>query len=104
MTFFSSVLNAVTNRLPKAALTGCLFHLAKNNYRKLCELGHKVWYENDEDFNIRMKCFTALAFLPPNEVLDAFLSLTSHENFPIEFITYFELNYIGVEGGPRGKR
>lgn len=94
----------MSKAFPKAALTGCLFHLAKSVHRKLCELGYKVNYDTDESFNIKLKCFTALAFLPASQVLDAFLCLTSDDSVPIEFVTYFEVTYIGAERGPRNNR
>ena len=65
------VINAISNVFPGADLTGCLFHLAKNLYKKVVELGHKVTYEMSSEFNQCIKFFTALAFLPPSDFLGA---------------------------------
>ena len=97
-------MNAITNVFPDAEMTGCLFHLAKNLYRKVVELGLKVTYETNSEFNQSIKSFTALAFLPPNHVLDGFLELTSDELVPMDFLSYFEVNYIGAERGSRQNR
>ena len=43
--------------------------------------------------------FCALAFLPQEDVIEAFQNLSEDENIPIEFVSYFELNYIGVMRG-----
>ena len=98
------MINAISSVFPDAHLTGCLFHLAKNLYKKVVELGHKVTYETSSQFNQCIKCFSALAFLPPTDVLDGFLELTTNEMVPIDFISYFEVNYIGAERGSRLNR
>ena len=36
---------------PSANVTGCLFHLAKNIFRKVVDFGHKVRYQTDSEFN-----------------------------------------------------
>ena len=43
--------------------------------------------------------FCAVAFLPQEDVIEAFQNLSEDENIPIEFVSYFELNYIGVMRG-----
>ena len=43
--------------------------------------------------------FCALAFLPQEDVIEAFQNLSEDDDIPIEFVSYFELNYIGVMRG-----
>ena len=57
-----------------------------------------VQYTNNT-FQIKIKMFCALAFLPKEDVIGAFQNLSEDEDIPIEFVSYFELNYIGVMRG-----
>ena len=99
--FEKATMNAINKVYPNASLLGCLFHLGQSHYRKIVDLGLKTEYDSNGEFNRLMKKFTALAFLPPQDVVEAFLELTSQPDVPAEFIQYFELTYIGVERGSR---
>ena len=92
MIFLFPVINAVSTVFPEADLTGCLFHLAKNLYKKVVEFGLKAIYETNSGFNQSIKCFTALALLPTSHVIDGFFELTTNELVPADFISYFEVN------------
>ena len=48
--------------------------------------------------------FNALAFLPENDVVSAFEELCEYEEVPIEFISYFEITFIGAKRGRRRTR
>ena len=80
----------------------CLFHLNQNCQRKICEK-HKQRYQTDKDFATRCRMVPALAFLPPDEVIEAFEELVKFDKehpsipnlLPHEYVTYFEKNYIG---------
>ena len=43
--------------------------------------------------------FCALAFFPKEDVIEAFQNLSEDEDIRIEFVSYFDLNYIGVMRG-----
>ena len=83
----------------------CLFHLSQNNVKKICEQ-HKVRYQDpkESDFATRCRMVTALAFVPPKDVIEAFEELVAfdknHEEkpdlLPKYYVTYFEKTYIGV--------
>ena len=87
-----------------ASLTGCPFHIAKKLYRKITVFENKCLCKKNDAFNLRIKCFTALAFLPPADVVESFLKLTPNELIPIELVSYFDVVYIGAKRGPRNKR
>ena len=80
----------------------CLFHLNQNCQRKICEK-HKQRYQTDKEFATRCRMVPALAFLPPDEVIEAFEELVKFDKehpslpnlLPTEYVTYFEKNYIG---------
>ncbi|XP_068208538.1 uncharacterized protein [Palaemon carinicauda] len=83
------------NYFSNVSVTGCLFHLAKNIFRKVCEFGHKVRYQSDSEFNTLVKCFTTLAFVPSSDVIRAFEELVDNDDLPQDLVSYFETYYIG---------
>ena len=65
----------------------------------MVELGCKSSYENDKQFAHSIKCISALAFLPVDEVEEGFRTLTNHSAFPVEatqIAGYFQKTYIGL--------
>ena len=79
---------------------GCFYHFCQNVYWKICELGYKVQCSTDSTFQNKIEMFCELAFLPQEDnVIEAFQNLSEDENIPIEFVSYYELNYIGVMRG-----
>ena len=81
----------------------CLFHLSQSVFRKITDLGLKEKYNKDSEFCLKIRCFSALAFLPVEDVEEAYEDLIDDEEIPAEFISYFDLTYIGVVRG-RGAR
>ena len=57
--------------------------------------------EKNQTLNLTLKCFTAVAFLLPADVIGTFLEMTCNDLVPIEILSYFEVNYIGAE--PKNK-
>lgn len=81
---------------PNSQHSGCFFHLSQNIFRKIQQNGLQNRYETDADFAHRCKMIPALAFVPPQDVPDAFEDIC--DNSPIELrpvLDYFEDNYIG---------
>ncbi|XP_040575190.1 uncharacterized protein asrij isoform X1 [Lepeophtheirus salmonis] len=99
MDFEKTIINAFQTVFPLTGMTGCLFHMSKNIYRHIVNLGLNLRYSKDVDFNLKMKCFTALAFLPIPDVIDGFIELADDDDLPQEFISYFETHFIGGERG-----
>jgi hypothetical protein len=59
--------------------------------RKVGDLGQKVQFESNPDFNMAVKRLSAQSFVPENDVLERFLDLV--DSFPDrvkELIAYFE--------------
>ena len=101
--FEKASINAFSAVFPTTKVTGCLFHMAKNIYRHIVDLGSKSRYQTDEEFNNKIKCFTALAFLPVHDVIDGFIELSDDDDLPQELVSYFKTLYIGGGRG-RGER
>lgn len=99
--FEMAPMNVLRAAYPAARITGCYFHLTQSVLRKVQELGLKTAYETDETFCQFARCLSALAFVPENDVADAFDELVEdlpqHERIE-ELVTYFEHSYI------RGRR
>ena len=96
--FERGAINAIEKYWPNVT-RGCYFHLQQSVYRKVVELGCKSNYENDSQFVHHIKCISALAFLPENEVEEGFRTLTNHSAFPVEatqIAGYFHKTYIGL--------
>ena len=69
----------------------------------MTDIGLKVRYQTDCDFNTKVKCLMALAFIPPPDIINAFKELVDDDDLPQELVAYFEMHYIGGERG-RGTR
>ena len=93
---------------PQLALDGYLYIIDKNDrkiywkcvrnpeWRKISELGLRTKYVDDLDFSLKVRMFTALAFLPPDSVRHAFQEIKPLLPPEAEdFALYFERTYIG---------
>ena len=99
--FERALRNSCDNNFTERSSAGCLFHFCQTVYRKICQLGYKVRYGTDGCFATKIKMFRALAFLPPDDVIDTYEDLCEDESVPIEFISYFVLIYIRPKRGRR---
>ena len=88
-------------KFPEASISSCLFHLSKSIFKKICDLGFRQRYKEDEAFNLKIRCFSALSFLPVSDVVEGFIDLSDDTDLPSEFIAYFEMTYIGHIRGRR---
>ena len=100
---FEELQNSIVATFPEEKIAGCLFYLGQSLWSKISEIGERIKYNNDENFQLKTKCFAALAFLAIDDVCDAFEEMTEDDDIPVEFIIYFEATYIGVLRG-RGAR
>ena len=96
MDFEKAAQNAFSNTFPETTISFCLFHLGQNVYRHIVVEGFKVRYHEDDIFSIKLRSFIALAFLPINEVADAFDELVDDDDdddIPQPIVSYFENSY-----------
>lgn len=100
--FEKAAMNSFAAVYPLASVTGCYFHLCQSVNRKVNEVGLKVAYESNNEVRGFVRCLTALAFVPPNDVEEAFELLAENSPQDIEHLdeltTFFEHTYI------RGRR
>ncbi|XP_064079450.1 uncharacterized protein LOC135196532 [Macrobrachium nipponense] len=102
--FEKGLFNAIKCTFPDTDVSGCFFHFCQANYKKIVDLGYKVRYHNDDEFCLKIRCLSALAILPVEGVSTGFEELSEDEDIPSEFLSYFEVNYIGVIRGRGGNR
>ncbi|XP_068232140.1 uncharacterized protein [Palaemon carinicauda] len=96
--------NGFKGIFPDAIMNGCFFHFCQANYRKIVELGFKDRYRSDNEFCLKMRCFSSRAFLPMEDVPTDFEEPSEDEDILEEFLAYFEVTYIRVMRGRGGKR
>lgn len=94
--FELAVINVIKIEFPDATHNGCLFHFGQNIWRKIqsCHLATK--YGKDSDFSLKLRHMISLAYLPPEEILEAFTMLKDNV-FPEEaeaVVEYLEKYYV----------
>src|ERR1051325_1749094 len=100
--FEKAAINSFSTAFPSASVRGCYFHLCQSVVRKVNEVGIKSEYETSNEVRGFIRCLPALAFVPPEDVVESFELLV--ETMPQqvdrldEIVTYFEHTYI------RGRR
>ncbi|CAF3533402.1 unnamed protein product [Rotaria sp. Silwood2] len=94
--FEKTVLNVLSNNFAQVSLSGCYFHLRQSIHRQLQTQGLHKQYEDDVDFAHGIHKTAALAFILPNDVINAFVDLTIHPDDTFQTVLdYFADNYIG---------
>ena len=104
--FEVAVKNAAESVFENIQIHYCFFHFRQSLYRKIGNLGLKERYNTDENFNLKIKMFAALAFVPPADVISLYENIVE-EHFPDmdqpvqKFLLYFGKYYIGSVIGNR---
>lgn len=96
MDYEKAAMNSVEATFPRAAVTGCFYHLSQSVYRKIQSEGLQNTYATDEAFALYAQMVPALAFVPVNDVITAFEAL--QDDAPAELtpiLDYFEDSYVG---------
>ncbi|KAG7157932.1 hypothetical protein Hamer_G030700 [Homarus americanus] len=88
--------SATEKVLPNTSVKGCFYHLSQNIYDKVQYEGLQGKYQVDADFALNIRMLPALAFIPQDEVVDAFETQPT-EGDPV--IDYLEDTYIGCLQG-----
>jgi hypothetical protein len=97
------MLNAVEATYPNTTRKGCLFHLSSNVYKHVQHNGLVQQYNHDAVFRQNIRMLPALAFVPEDDVVNAFDEIVLHCG-PAEqpILDYFEHTYVGqVRAGVR---
>lgn len=117
MDFELAAIKAAQETFPNARVQGCYFHFKKNIIHNLGQHGLKTRYQEDIKFGHEVRMLMALAFVPPDKVVDAFEYFERNSkllnadqqkkdaNLKAFVTNYFANHYIGKikRNGNRGK-
>jgi hypothetical protein len=87
-------------------LTYCFFHLCQALWRQIQSMGLAGRYGTDGEFSLRVRVLPALAFVLPDEVVEAYEELVASDYWQEaldDYREYFERVYLGRAVG-RGRR
>ncbi|XP_068246463.1 uncharacterized protein [Palaemon carinicauda] len=101
--FEVAIHKSFNSSFPNSSIAACLFHLGQSIFRKIVDLGLKEKCNKHSEFCLKIRCFSALAFLPTEDVGEAYEELIDDDEIPSELITYFDVTFMGVVRG-RGAR
>ena len=93
--FELAIINALQVTFPTVTICGCLFHLSQSIYRNIQKNGLVEAYRTNDETSLSLRKLSALAFLPPDEIADAFKTMSA--NAPEEIAPvykYFEETYV----------
>lgn len=97
--FEKASINAIKTVFPTVTQTGCYFHFRQAIYKKIQQFGLSDNYSSDESFALELRKLSALAFVPPDDVIAAYDYLLSTFFFNEEIIepilSYFEKTWVG---------
>ena len=88
-------INALQQTFPRARVSGCLFHLRQSIYRSVQRYGLVDEYRRNDNVSLSVRKLTALAFLPSDEIEDAFIALSNIAPREVEQVyKYFGETYV----------
>lgn len=105
--FERAAFNAVRGQWPNSQINFCFFHLNQNIWKKIQVLGLSPFYGEDVENATNLKMISALAFIPPEEVVNSWIELLQilqpwiqQQTLDVQqkiddLLIYFETNYIG---------
>lgn len=80
---------------PHVQIQYCFYHLTQSTWRKIQALGLAHQYQTDDEFRIFCGQLDALAFLPPDEVLEGMQHLKdTMPDAAIPLVEYFDQTYV----------
>ena len=96
-----AALNSVGQVYPNTEFKGCFYHFSSNIWKHIQNLGLQNHYQDDENFALWLRMFSALAFIPTNDVTHYFElpidEIRNNSNDECDdLIDYFENTFIGI--------
>lgn len=103
--FEMAVINSVRTNFPQAEIHGCYFHFTQSVWRHVQSIGLQIPYTSDEDFAFQIRLLIALAFVPKENVVEAYDELIATEFYSEDngseyepqiqaLLTYFQSTYV----------
>lgn len=75
--FEMAAIQSIKKNLPTTEVLCCHFHLTKNIWKKIQQLGLQTHYGNDVEFAVHLRMLAALAFVPVNRVVEGYEAIFS---------------------------
>ena len=99
--FEDAAINAFRNILSGAQISGCYFHLYSNLRERVQRASLQERYADDDELVLKIRMIAAPAFVPPQDVINAFEQLADiirneHQAGLDDVLDYFEGSYIGT--------
>ena len=82
--FEKGAMNAFVFHWTDIRIIGCFFHLASNFYKKICNVGLKTHYDEDEFLRNWVQKVTFLALAPIDQVEELFCELCEQKDVRID--------------------
>jgi hypothetical protein len=98
--FEIAVINSASAVFEDIEIKGCFFHLSSNIWKHIQAAGLQERYRTNEEFALHLRMIAALAFVPPDDLVEFFDELcdtirgTYNEEVDV-ILDYFEDTYIG---------
>ena len=70
--FETAAYSSMMSLFPGLGVECCFFHFGQAYWYKISELGLRTKYVEDLDFSLKVRMFTALAFIPRDIICHAF--------------------------------
>ena len=98
--FERGAISAAQNTFENVPISCCFFHFSSNIWKHVQQFGLQERYRNDQEFALHMRMFGALAFVPPDDVIESFTLLSDRIQMEYgdninQIVDYIEDNYIG---------
>ena len=98
--FETAAINAIQNVLPQTDTSGCFFNLSSNLWKHIQRAALQELYMNNPQFGLQLRIIAALAFAPPQDVINSFDELcvviqNQYDEDADEMLDYFVDTYIG---------
>ena len=72
------MINVILNANEDIEVKGCFYHLCSNVWKQIQHLGLQQRYNDHQEFSLPLRMLCALAFLPPDHIVQRFEDLTDH--------------------------
>lgn len=79
--FEMAAIQSIKKSFPESEINCCHFHLTKNIWKKIQEVGLQTPYGNDVEFAVHLRMLAALAFVPVHKVVEGYEAIVSLDFF-----------------------
>ena len=88
--FEPAIVSAIRQEFSRARHRECCFHFLQCIFRRIQAEGLQRRYETEVEFEMKMRLWSALAFVPTEDVVEAFEVLNG-DNMPEDVVEAFEV-------------